>query len=134
MRFAIPALFVTFAATAALAEEITFPTAEVFRNARHDPSHIWADADMTAFGPYDRGATVTEFRATAADGATWIVSQIKNAECSSHLCPTRLVREASDGGRRVYADDLMQIGGHFSLNGSTLSDGSGSFPVEPGRK
>jgi hypothetical protein len=45
-----------------------------------------------------------------------------------------LVREASDGGRRVYADDLMQIGGHFSLNGSTLSDGSGSFPVEPGRK
>jgi len=134
MRFAISALFVTVAATAALAETITFPTAEVFRNARHDPSRIWVDADMTAFGPNDRGATITEFRATTADGSTWIVSQIKNAECSSHLCPTRLVREAADSGRRVYADDLMQIGGHFTLNGSILSDGSGSFPVEPVRK
>ena len=134
MRFATFALFVAIAATPALAETITFPTAEVFRNARHDPSRIWADADMTAFGPNDRGATVTEFRATTADGSTWIVSQIKNAECSSHLCPTRLVREAADGGQRVYADDLMQIGGHFTLYGSILSDGSGSFPVEPGRK
>ena len=134
MRFATTALFFAVTATTALAEEITFPTAEVFRNTRHDPSRIWADADMTAFGPNDRGATITEFRATTADGSTWIVSQIKNAECSSHLCPTRLVREATDGARVTYADDLMQIGGRFTLNGSILSDGSGSFSVESTRK
>lgn len=134
MRFAIAALFVAGTVTPALAEAITFSAAEVFRNARHDPSRIWTDADMTAFGPNDRGATITEFRATTTDGSTWIVSQIKNAECSSHLCPTRLVREDRDGGQNVYADDLMQIGGHFTLNGSTLTDGSGSFLVEPGRK
>lgn len=134
MRFAIAALFVVGTVTPTLAETITFSGSEVFHNARHDPSRIWNDTDMTAFGPNDRGATITEFRATTADGSTWIVSQIKNAECSSHLCPTRLVREAADGGRSVYADDLMQIGGHFTLNGSTLTDGSGSFPVEPGHK
>jgi len=134
MRFTIAALFLAGTATSALAETITFPAAEVFQSARHDPSRIWADADMTAFGPNDRGATITDFRATAADGSTWIVSQIKNAECSAQLCPTRLVREAADGDRSIYADDLMQIGGHFSLDGSTLTDGSGSFPVEPGRK
>lgn len=134
MRFTITALFVAVTAMPALAETITFPAAEVFRNARHDPSRIWTDADMTAFGPNDLGATITEFRAATADGATWIVSQIKNAECSLRLCPTRLVHEAADGARLIYADDLMQIGGRFTLNGSTLSDGSGSFQIEPGRK
>lgn len=133
MRF-IAALFIPLAATSALAETIAFPAAEMFRNARHDPSRIWSDPDMTAFGPNDRGATITELRATAADGSTWIVSQIRNGECSLQLCPTRLVREEPDGSRSVYADDLMQIGGRFSLDGSIFSDGSASFPIGSGRK
>ena len=48
---------------------------------RHDPSRIWADADMTAFGPNDRGATITEVPCDISRRLDIrIVSQIENAE------------------------------------------------------
>ena len=88
-------------ASSAAAAETNFAFKASHRDVTADPDGIWA-GDAFAGGKVSIFAY--ELRSTSG---TLLVSQIWNEECSSSVCPTRLVRIEPGGRRSVLVDDMM---------------------------
>jgi len=88
------------AGSAGAAEEnFTFNSAR--RDVTADPDGIWT-------GDAFAGGKASIFNYEMRSGtSSLIVSQIWNEDCSSSVCPTRLVRFESNGRHIVLVDDMM---------------------------
>ncbi|MBD3849131.1 hypothetical protein IED13_25815 [Bosea sp. SSUT16] len=99
---ATPAL--AFFASPSLAADNAFSYKTSYRNVTSDPDKIWTGDTLA---PNPKGTvTIHEYQLRTPDGE-WLISQIWNDDCSSGTCPTRLVRIAASGERRVVVDDMM---------------------------
>lgn len=86
---------------AAEATEASFTFNSARRDVTADPDGIWT-------GETFAGGKASIFTYELRSGAdSLIVSQIWNEECSSSVCPTRLVRFESGGRHIVLVDDMM---------------------------
>lgn len=88
-------------AGSAEAAEANFTFNSARRDVTADPDGIWT-GDAFAGGK----ASIFNYEMRSGAGRL-IVSQIWNEDCSSSVCPTRLVRLESDGRRIVLVDDMM---------------------------
>ena len=102
-----------------------------YRNVTKDPDHVWSGNDLS---PLNNGTvTIYEYQIRKPRG-DFLISQIWNNDCSSALCPTRLIKIEKNGRRIILVDDMMhQIvppdDPHFS--GMFTSKGQGTFARQP---
>lgn len=83
------------------AAETNFAFKSARRDVTTDPDGIWS-GDAFAGGK----ASIFSYE-MRTDTGSLVVSQIWNEDCSSSVCPTKLVRLESDGRRIVLVDDMM---------------------------
>lgn len=106
MKFRLPAaLALTIAsliAGSASATETSFAFKTAYRNVKADPDGVWTGAAVAS-----GNVSIFEYQ-LCVTGGEFLISQIWNDDCSSNLCPTRLVRIEPDGGRTVLVDDMMR--------------------------
>jgi hypothetical protein len=88
-------------AATADAAEANFAFSSARRDVTADPDGIWT-------GDAFVGGKASIFNYEMRSGAgSLVVSQIWNEDCSSSVCPTRLVRLLSNGRHIVLVDDMM---------------------------
>lgn len=88
-------------AGSAEAAETSFTLESARRDISVDPDGIWTSE------AFARGnASIFNYEIRSGTGSL-IVSQIWNEDCSSSVCPTRLVRLEPGGRRMVLVDDMM---------------------------
>ncbi len=99
---AVPVLMLL--ASPSLAADSAFSYKTSYRNVTSDPDKVWTG---DALAPNPKGTVTIHEYQLRTPGGEWLISQIWNEDCSSGTCPTRLVRIAPSGERRVVVDDMM---------------------------
>jgi hypothetical protein len=91
-------------ASPCLAADSAFSYKTSYRNVTSDPDKVWTG---DALAPNPKGTvTIHEYQLRTPEGE-WLISQIWNDDCSSGICPTRLLRITPSGERHVVVDDMM---------------------------